>query len=99
MKCIIHAFLLLLMHRCGSTNAASLYSEKEYKWEASSITEPDGSRVFYLVSGFPMNYDESFVWCQNQGGIMAEPRSSDQTDILNAYSDGQSVEANYWIGS
>merc|ERR1712080_702743 len=29
---------------------------------------------------------------------MAEPRSSDQTDILNAYLDGQSVEANYWIG-
>ena len=77
-------------------NAIPLGSIDIPQWQASSVSTPEGSTIYYMISPLPMVWDEAFDFCQNQEGIMAEPRSETQTREIDAI-----LEENeeYWIGS
>merc|ERR1712226_237726 len=51
--------------------------------------------IFYHVGSLPMNYYEANDYCQLEGGILAEPRSSSQTEDIMAFLD---PDYSYWIG-
>jgi len=64
-------------------------------WTKSSILMEDGSTIYYLISDFPMNYDEAYDFCKRETGYLAEPRSASQTEEINQL---LSSDSSYWIG-
>merc|ERR1711962_698376 len=73
----------------------SIQAESFAKGHLSECTAVNGSDIFYLISSFPMTYNEAYDYCEREGGILAEPRSSSQTENINTLlDDGNS----YWIG-
>merc|ERR1711962_968063 len=73
-----------------SIHAEALAQDHSSKW-----TAVNGTDIFYLISSFPMTYFEAYDYCERETGILAEPRSSSQTENINSLLD---AEKDYWIG-
>ena len=58
-----------------------------------------GSGSTYYLKGFlPMKRNEAQDWCVLMGGILAEPRSSEETSVIDEIIDEDEEAKTYWIG-
>ena len=79
----------------------------ESKQVSTSQWKAGPGNVYYSISPFPLNWNDSKEWCIANGGIMAEPRSAEQTAAIeeflhfllrNSYFLQDYYIARYWIG-
>ena len=80
--------LLLLSVSFGAFEAKTLPIENE--WQKGS------GNIFYLKGWFAANWNDAQDWCISMGGILAEPRSSEETSEINELIGDDDI--NYWIG-
>jgi len=73
-----------------ATSVAYCESSCEYPW----IQIGENSKC-YLVSHDPVTYYEADMFCKQSGGFLAEPRSAEETKLLDEFC---LPELNYWIG-
>merc|ERR1712133_100168 len=65
------------------------------KGENSTWINVNGGDIWYSIGSLPMNYAEAYDYCQREGGMLAEPRDSSQTENINSLLDSR---YSYWIG-
>merc|ERR1712133_272274 len=63
--------------------------------ENSHWINVNGGDIWYSIGSLPMNYSEAYDYCQREGGMLAEPRDSSQTENINSLLDSSH---GYWIG-
>ena len=80
--------LLLLAVSFGAFEAKTLPVENE--WLKGS------SDIFYLKGWFAANWNDAQDWCISMGGILAEPRSSEETSEINEFIGDEQIC--WWIG-
>merc|ERR1712223_821053 len=70
-------------------------NDEETKWVNSSIIKEDGHTIFYHKSDLLIMYNDALVHCFAEGGYLAEPRSSIETEAINTF---LYPGYNVWIG-
>jgi len=73
----------------------SIQCKKLENGENSHWINVNGGDIWYSIGSLPMNYYEAYDYCQREGGMLAEPRDSSQTENINSLLDSR---YNYWIG-
>ena len=85
---IFFTTLLLLAVSLEAFEAKTLPVENE--WQKGS------GEIYYLKGWFAANRKDAHDWCVSMGGILAEPRSSEETSEINELIGDD--EISYWIG-
>jgi len=73
-----------------SIQCEALENEENSHW-----INVNGGDIWYSIGSLPMNYSEAYDYCQREGGMLAEPRDSSQTENINSLLDSSH---SYWIG-
>merc|ERR1712226_452434 len=98
---LVFVTLMKLMHNHWVECESSI-SINNHDWKSSSVSNVNGT-IYYWIGLDPMTWNDALSFCQETEesgvrGMLAEPRTTVQTDAINDVLDIIDNPGNYWIG-
>merc|ERR1711963_456707 len=90
LEMISFVFFGLFVSISLALNGESLEYDENIDWKNET-----GGTIWYRIGPLPMNYSTAYEYCRGEGGMLAEPRDSFQTEDINRLLNSNN---SYWIG-